>query len=117
MNPQLRGVLLELHRTIVSVEREDHERRTGSANAGEFLRLLVEDDAWAWLRPLSALIVQMDEGEAPEKTVVAEARQLLKPDAAGMPFQQRYVWLLERSPEVAYAHGQVMVALKSSATP
>ena len=113
MNPLLRGALLELHRTIVSIEREDHERKAGSANAGEFLRLLVEDEAWAWLRPLSALIVQMDEGEAREEALVAETRQLLKPDPHGAPFQQRYAWLLERSPEVAYAHGQVMRALKS----
>ena len=114
MNPQLREALLELHRAIVSIEREDHERKTGSGNAAEFLRLLVEDDAWSWLRPLSALIVQMDEGEAREEALVAETRKLLKPDSEGLPFQQRYAWLLERSPEVAYAHGQVVKALRSS---
>lgn len=113
MNPQLRKALLELHRAIVAIEREDHERKAGSTNAAAFLRLLVEDEAWSWLRPLSALIVQIDEGEGDEKALVAETRTLLKPDANGLAFQQRYAWLLDRSPDVAYAHGQVMRALKS----
>jgi len=117
VNAKLRSALLELHRAIVSVEREDHERKSGSASAGEFLRLLVEDEAWAWLRPLSALIVQLDEQGGDEAALIAEARQLLKPDAQGMPFQQRYAWLLERSPEIVYAHGQVMTVLKSPAKP
>jgi len=115
VNPGLRRTLLELHRSIVSIEREDHERKTGSASAGEFLRLLVQDEAWAWLRPLSALIVQMDEKNVDEAALLAEARKLLKPDPEGTSFQQHYAWLLERSPEVAHAHGQVMVALKPPA--
>lgn len=109
---QLRTALLDLHRAIVLIEREDHERKTGSSNATEFLRLLVEDEAWSWLRPLSALIVQIDEGTDSEEALAAEARKLLRPDPAGAPFQQRYAWLLDRSPDVAYAHGQVMKALK-----
>jgi hypothetical protein len=110
----LRGALLELHRAIVAIEREDHERRTGVASAGEFLRLLVEDDSWAWLRPLSALIVQIDEGAGDVTVIAAETRKLLMPDSAGTPFQQRYAWLMDRSPEVTYAHGAVMKALKNA---
>lgn len=114
----LRHNVLELHRSIIAFERADYERRAGTVSAAEFLRLLIEDDAWGWLRPLSALIVQMDEEtEAPaddvEKALFVEARVLLKPDFVGTPFQQRYAWLLEQSPDVAYAHGAVMQVLKS----
>ena len=113
----LRHNVLELHRSIIAFERADYERRAGTVSAVEFLRLLIEDDAWSWLRPLSALIVQMDEEtEKPahevEAALFAETRSLLKPDFVGTPFQSRYAWLIEQSPDVAYAHGAVVQALK-----
>ncbi len=111
---ELRKALLELHRAIVAIEREDYERKSGTVNAGEFLRLLIEDEGWSWLRPLSELIVQVDEGSIDGKLLAAEARKLLKPDSAGAPFQQRYAWLMERSPDVVYAHGAAMKALKEA---
>jgi hypothetical protein len=111
----LRSALFALHRSIVAIEREDYERQTGVQNPAGFLRLLVEHDAWSWLRPLSALIVRMDdpaEVADSEAAFFAETRQLLKPDSSGTPFQQRYAWLIERSVDVAYGHGQVVKAFK-----
>ena len=107
---ELRRRLLELHGAIVAIEREDYERRAGKVSSADFLRLLVEDKGWEWLRPLSALIVQSDEGEG---DAAAETRRLVRPDSAGNAFQQRYAFLIERSPDIAYAHGQVMQALKA----
>jgi hypothetical protein len=114
----LRHNLLELHRAIVNFERRDYERRAGEVGAAAFLRVLIEDQAYAWLRPLSILIVQLDEDtERPAAEIEAalfdETRALLKIDPAGTPFESRYAWLIEQSPEVAYAHGGVMQALKS----
>ena len=111
----LRHALLELHGAIVAAERESFERKWGRVQASEFLHQLIEDEAWSWLRPLSALIVQFDAPakEAPtEEVLFAEARKLLRPDVAGTPFQQRYASLIQAKPEVAYAHGVVMRALK-----
>ncbi|HEY2337795.1 MAG TPA: hypothetical protein VGI18_10570 [Burkholderiales bacterium] len=113
----LRHNLLELHRAIVNFERRDYERRAGEVGAAAFLRVLIEDQAYAWLRPLSILIVQLDEDtERPAAEIEAalfdETRALLKIDPAGTPFESRYAWLIEQSPEVAYAHGGVMQALK-----
>ena len=111
----LRRSLLELHRQIVALERREYERRVGTVNAAQFLQVLIEDEAYAWLRPLAALIVQMDEETEAEATIVGEARTLIKPDFVGTPFQQRYAWLVEQSPDVAFAHGGVMQVLKSKA--
>ena len=112
---ELRHALLELHGAIVAAERETFERKWGRVQASEFLHQLIEDEGWSWLRPLSALIVQFDApaDEAPtEEALRAEARKLLRPDASGTPFQQRYVSLLQERPEIAYAHGVAMRALK-----
>ena len=115
MPEDLRRSLLELHQAIVAVEREDYERKTGAAGAADFLRLLIEDEAFAWLRPLSALIVQLDEDpEGGSDSLLDETRKLLKPDSTGTPFQQHYAWLIERSPDVLHAHGVLMRALKEA---
>jgi hypothetical protein len=116
----LRHSLLELHRTIVAAERVAYERRAGQVNAAAFLRVLIEDEAYGWLRPLSALILRMDEDtEEPaaeaEAEILAGTRALVRPDPAGNPFQQRYARLVEQSPDVAYAHGTVVQALKRPA--
>jgi len=107
----LRQNLLALHRAIVAFEREGYERRAGRVPAAEFLRMLVEDQTYAWLRPLSQLIVRIDDEEA-EAVSLAEIGALLRPDATGTPLQQRYAWLIDASPDVAYAHGEVMRTLK-----
>jgi len=116
----LRHSLLELHRTIVAAERAAYERRAGQVNSAAFLRVLVEDETYGWLRPLSALIVRIDEDDeepaaGAQAEILAGTRALVRPDAAGNPFQRRYARLVDESPDVAYAHGTVMQALKRPA--
>lgn len=109
----MRRALLELHGAIVALERQNFERKWGRVQASEFLHQLVQDEAWSWLRPLSALIVEFDAPEGmTDEALFAEARRLLKPDPAGAPFQQRYASLLQESPDVAYAHGVAMQVFK-----
>jgi hypothetical protein len=109
---KLRKALLDLHQTLIAEERAGYERRAGQVNGAAFLRVLIEDEAYAWLRPLSALIVRMDEDEEDVAALLAEARALIRPDLARLPFQTRYAWLIEQSPDVAYAHGVVKQALR-----
>lgn len=110
----IRGPLLELHKTLVDLEREDYERTRGRLSDGEFLKALIDDPAFAWLGALTQLIVRLEEVEAatlpPE--YVAEIRRLLKPDAAGSPFQRKYGDVLQRRPEALVAHGALMRALQ-----
>jgi hypothetical protein len=108
----LRKALLDLHQTLITEERAGYERRAGQVNAAAFLRVLIEDEGYAWLRPLSALIVRMDDEEEDAAALIAEVRALVRPDFTGTPFPARYAWLIEQSPDVAYAHGVVKQALR-----
>jgi len=108
----LRNRLLDLHRAVIDFERAGYERRAGQVNAAAFLRVLIEDQAYAWLRPLSSLIVRMDDEDVDAAALAAEVRALIRPDFTGTPFQVRYAWLIEQSPDVAYAHGAVKQALR-----
>jgi hypothetical protein len=109
MNP-LRQKLLELHKALVDVERDGYERARGRMTDGEFLKALIDDPAFAWLAPLTALIVRLDEAPSDDvpRDYKAEIRRLLKPDDLGSAFQRRYHELLQKSPDALVAHGAVM---------
>lgn len=108
----LRKALLDLHQTLIAEERAGYELHAGQVSAAAFLRVLIQDEAYAWLRPLSALIVRLDDEEEDGAALIAETRALIRPDFTGTPFQTRYAWLIEQSPDVAYAHGVVKQALR-----
>ncbi|MEN8445657.1 MAG: hypothetical protein ABG776_11660 [Cyanobacteria bacterium J06555_13] len=59
---QIRPELLKLHKALLYSERSVYEKTHGPiANSGEFFRLVTEDEAFNWLRPISKFIVQIDE--------------------------------------------------------
>ena len=110
---ELHRRLLELHKALVDVERNAYERARGRMTDGEFLKALIDDPAFAWLAPLTALIVRLDEleGDTVPADYKAEMKRLLRPDDLGSAFQRRYHELLQRSPDALVAHGAVMRVL------
>ena len=113
----VREHLLELHRALVNEERLSYEREHGKITAGEFLGVLIRDDAFAWLRPMTQLIVELDDpelaGTTDWSTWQARIRDLLRPDSEGNEFQRHYDALMQRSPEVGLVHGATMRSLRS----
>jgi hypothetical protein len=105
--------LLELHKALVDVEREGYERARGRMTDGEFLTALIDDPAFAWLAPLTALIVRLDELETPDVPAdyKAQVKRLLRPDDLGSAFQRRYHEIVQKSPDALVAHGAVMRVL------
>src|ERR1700704_3447975 len=57
----LRRSLLHLHKMLLDLERADFERVSGRLNSGELLQLVINHAQFAWLRQISALVVQIDE--------------------------------------------------------
>jgi hypothetical protein len=114
----VRDHLLELHRTLLNVERRTYERTHGAMTAGQFLNALVNDAAFAWLRPMTALILELEDAEAAGNLDVAtwtnQIREFFRPDAQGNEFQRRYEALLHDHPEISVAHGATMRALRES---
>ena len=57
-----RNNLLKLHKLLLESERARYEQANGPIkNKGEFFQLVISDDAFSWLRPISKFIVQIDE--------------------------------------------------------
>jgi hypothetical protein len=117
----IRVALLQLHKAVLDAERFRFERARGRRIEGpaEALRLALEHDAFAWLRPLSELIVQLDTRLAEEAELnatdvvdlVAQARALLQRSGGGPVFHDAYRRLLQDAPEVVVAHGRVTALL------
>jgi hypothetical protein len=80
--------VLEWHKALVDAERERYERMHGRVeNPHQMLHLVIQDPWFAWLRPISALIVQADERLADDAPVqMTEARDLAREDP---PFARR----------------------------
>lgn len=115
-----RKALLALHRVLIGSERAVYERSAGAIpSAGAFLQLLTTDPWFAWLRPLSTLIVEIDEAFASKEPVTDEAirtlldasRQLITPDEQGDGFGRHYAEAMQRDADVVIAHGDAMRAL------
>jgi len=114
-----------LHKALLEWERTQYERTHGQVAKGELLRVIVSDPQFAWLRPVSELIVRIDEtldAETPATAaefdaIVAQARRLIAPDETGRPFEQRYLAALQEMPDVVIAHGAVTAVLRDIPEP
>ena len=116
--------LLHVHHALIEAERARYEREFGRIpNSGTLLQLILDNPWFQWLRPMSQLIVQIDDWlEADQKTpgspdaaeiLLAAARDRLTPDAAGADFQRRYWHLIQEDPDVAVAHAEVRQLVNS----
>ena len=117
---ELRRTLLHLHKTLLDWERAAYERLHGRTSASELLKAIVSDPQFAWLRPVTELIVRIDgalDKDDPETPVdvdalVAQARALVVPDEAGSAYEQRYYAALQDHPDAVIAHRGVTKVLR-----
>ena len=117
----LRLALLDLHKTLIDSERVSYEKTIGVITSPNHLFQLLTRDPWfAWLQPLSQLIVAMDEaldGKAPLTGEVVDAlvnqtRQVLVVSETGNGVSKHYFDALQRDPDVVLAFAKVTKLLR-----
>lgn len=119
---ELRTKLLHLHHLLLNTERIAYERVRGKVSNGELLHLAINHSQFAWLHPLSRLIVRIDDSLrsdepcTPEQSsvLVTEVRTLLAPNEQGNDFAMRYDLAFQQSPDVVLAHADVVMFLPVS---
>jgi hypothetical protein len=111
----LRGALLALHKALLDSERATYEQTIGPIKSrNDFLQLLIRDPWFAWLHPLSQLIVALDEAMDEKEPLTAavadalanQARGLLVASEQGEGFSTHYFEALQRDPDVVLAHAE-----------
>ncbi|MGC2662294.1 MAG: hypothetical protein WA324_30390 [Bryobacteraceae bacterium] len=106
----LREALLKLHKALLDSERTAYEMVHGAVQGpGAFLQLLINDNRFAWLRPITTLVVHIDEALAAKRPpasnrdferLIEDTRALLSPSREGGEFWNRYSASVERDPAV-----------------
>ncbi len=113
---ELRDALLNLHKILIDSERTVYETNVGPIRSPHhFLQLLSSDPWFAWLRPVSQLIVAMDEALDAHEPLTSDSFDalinqsvfLLIPAEDQSEFGQRYTAALQRDPHVVLAHAKV----------
>jgi hypothetical protein len=122
---EVRRRLQSLYSALIVAEQLTYERIHGPVDSTEELIHLVFNDPWfAWLHPLSDLLLRIDQllnddafDITPEIVthLVAEVCALTRPSVEGDGFERAYYEALNRAPEVVLAHFHVMRALREEA--
>src|SRR6266550_5030604 len=116
----LRHALLRLHKTLLDWERAAYERIHGRQSSNALLDALLKDPQFAWLRPISQLIVRIDEmledkippEQGDWEAVVAHARDLTSANQTGNAYEQRYYTALQEHPDAVFAHRDLVKLIK-----
>jgi len=118
----VRNALLRLHKALVESERVTYEKIVGAIpSPNRFLQLLLTDPWFAWLQPLSQLIVAMDEAhdarepatDANAQALIEQGRLLLVASEEGQGFARHYFDALQRDPDVVLAHADAIKVLSA----
>jgi hypothetical protein len=115
----LRSRLLYLHKSLLEMERQNFESKSGRVRPGELLQLVLNNSQFAWLRIITALVVEVDEvlnGEEPAtaddlQDLLSQAR-LLFTSPSNQEFEIKYQAAMQREPSVVLAHAAVMQLLR-----
>lgn len=111
----LSSVLLSLHKRLLDTTREQYTAKFGGAdNPFRILELVMSDPYFAWLRPVSQLIVQIDElaDAAHQKDDVRRVAAATRSLFGTGEFAERYPELLQMDADLVILHAQLQKALK-----
>jgi hypothetical protein len=106
-----RKAALGLHKRLIEGQRLAYEREHGRVGTpAEMLKLVAYDPSFAWLRPLSQLVMALDEVLANPELSESEAAKV-RADCERMfiepGFETPYLALLQKNPDVVVAHAQL----------
>jgi len=113
---EIRLALLRLHKGLLESERIVYEQFHGRIkSSNEFFQLVIGDEWFSWLRPISQFIVQIDDFlGAKEPVTLTEANQLLEqarvlmqPSLEGTLLEKQYYRAIQRDPEIALLHADL----------
>ena len=109
----VREQLLSLHKALIDLQRNVHEREHGKRlSPGELLQLLTADAEFDWLHPFSQLIVAIDELLERDPPPSHRDAAAVRIEVNDLLTGQRYLALIERDPHLALAHGKTGAALE-----
>jgi hypothetical protein len=122
---QARIQLLRLHKALLDAEKNTYEITHGPiASNMEFFNLVLNHEWFQWLRPMSGLIAEVDEAIGNKKAPIAphhavtyleRAYMLIVVDPTGAYHAVKYYEAIERDPDVARLHVELVEIFQAGA--
>lgn len=109
-------LLLPLHRALIDAAKEDYTLAVAPVKPAQLLQLLKDDPFFEWLKPVTSLIVDIDEMSrtdfetADVAAIAGRIDHLFGPKAEGT-FSAQYIPMLQRSIDVAIGHAALRKAV------
>lgn len=111
----IRKSLLRLHKLLLDKECVAYQQAHGQVSKGRLYQLVIYDEWFAWLRPISKLIVKFDElfdadqpiSQAYADNLIVQVKSLLKPNETGLGFGKKYFDALQSDPDIILTHAEV----------
>lgn len=110
-----------LHKALIDATQREYEKIHGRvSNPYQLFAIVANDPAFAWLQPMTRAIVDVEDlagrkepppTEADAKEAREKLSRLLK--TPGQPFADRYLALVQSSPEVAVEDGRFHAAVRA----
>lgn len=120
---EIREQLLLLHKALMEYQKRTYESTVGPIqNPNHYYQLVVNDESFAWLKTLSALVISMDELlESKEAKTEAEINQIAKYTKTTLTttgggngaFGTNYTEALKKDSTVALLHGNLLKLLNA----
>ena len=121
------NALLDLHLALMEAVKAGYVKVHGPiAGPGAMFQLLLHDPTFAWLRPISGLMAQLDEWTDDKKTPLDQAQVALalrqievwtSESPCGDPLNDSYRVYLGADPAVTMAHAVLRIKLKPLSAP
>ncbi|MGZ7041248.1 MAG: hypothetical protein ACXVH7_05595 [Thermoanaerobaculia bacterium] len=114
---EISRLLLPLHRSLIEAARADFAFAYQAVDKpSQLLQLLNEHPFFAWLKPMTSLIVDIDEAaradfEPAQFQEIIRRVESLVPNGGNAEFAEHYIPLLQRDVDVAIAHAALRQAL------
>jgi hypothetical protein len=109
-------LLLPLHRALIDAAKEDYALAVAPVKPAQLLQLLTDDPFFGWLKPVTSLIVDIDEMartdfEAADVAAIAGRIDRLFSAKAEGAFSAQYIPMLQRSVDIAIGHAALRKAV------
>jgi hypothetical protein len=106
--------LLPLHRRLIDLTKEDYAFAVGAIPPpSQLLELVRSDPFFAWLQPITAIIVDIDEMARTDFEPADAARMAARVEQ--ILAQEHYLGMLQRDADVAIGHAALRKALTALA--
>jgi hypothetical protein len=113
----LSKALLRLHKTLLDAAKIDYETQNGAiSGVNQYLQLVLDDEHFAWLRKISALVALIDEAasvrrpasETEAGALLVEAKILLNFEDADESFNDKFQTALQTNPDAVLNHNDAL---------